>query len=123
MLVLQDAPITVGNEAVAEKIGSLKFASATYRLFKLPDMLDDEQEDYGQRVVYKGMYGQETCGCMGGTCWAYVATHVLMYRSSLARGSSTSYYGMHSISNVAVCFRVYERYRRLIWLGQLCLEI
>jgi hypothetical protein len=57
MLVVQDAPITVGNEAVAEKIGSLKFASATYRLFKLPNVLDDEQEDYGQRVVYKGMYG------------------------------------------------------------------
>jgi hypothetical protein len=53
--VWQDSPITVGNESLAEKVGSLKYAAATYRLFKLPDVLDDEQEDYGQSVVYKGM--------------------------------------------------------------------
>lgn len=51
----QDSPITVGNEELSGKLSGLKFASATYRLFKLQGMLEDEQEDFGQIAVYKGV--------------------------------------------------------------------
>lgn len=56
--IVQDSPITIGNDAVAKKVGSIKFASVTYRLFKLPGLLEDDQEDYGQSVVYKGTIGE-----------------------------------------------------------------
>merc|ERR1712216_846963 len=36
------------------KVGRLEFFSATYRLFKLPQHLEPDCEDYGQAVVYKG---------------------------------------------------------------------
>ncbi len=51
--LVSSSPITVENEALQEKLGTLKFYSATYRLFKLPE-LEPACEDYGQAVVYKG---------------------------------------------------------------------
>lgn len=52
--LVEDAPITIQNAAVQEKIGHIGFYSATYRLFKLPGMLEGDCEDYGQAVVYRG---------------------------------------------------------------------
>ncbi|MCW8889259.1 MAG: methyltransferase domain-containing protein [Sedimenticola sp.] len=51
--LVEDHPITIGNDAIHQKIGHIRFFSATYRLFKL-DGLESHCEDYGQAVVYKG---------------------------------------------------------------------
>lgn len=45
--------ITIENDEVKEKCGDIQFFSVTYRLFKI-DGLEDECEDYGQAVMYKG---------------------------------------------------------------------
>lgn len=51
--LVEDSRITIENEEAEAKIGHIKFFSATYRLFKIPD-LESHCEDYGQAVVYKG---------------------------------------------------------------------
>ena len=50
---VKNNPITIENEIVEEKCGNIKFFSVTYRLFKI-EGLEDECEDYGQAVLYKG---------------------------------------------------------------------
>lgn len=50
---VKNNPITIENEQVQEKCGNIQFFSVTYRLFKI-DGLEDECEDYGQAVAYKG---------------------------------------------------------------------
>jgi arsenite methyltransferase len=51
--LVQDRPITIDNAKISEKIGHISFYSATYRLFKLPE-LESHCEDYGQAVIYRG---------------------------------------------------------------------
>jgi len=51
--LVKSRPLLIENAALQEKIGSRRFFSATYRLFKL-DNLEPACEDYGQAVVYKG---------------------------------------------------------------------
>lgn len=51
--LVEDRPLTIENSKIEEKVGNIKFYSATYRLFKM-DGLEPECEDYGQAVVYKG---------------------------------------------------------------------
>ena len=51
--LVEYAPITVKNKELEDKVGDIKFYSATYRLFKLPDLLEPDCEDYGQAVIYK----------------------------------------------------------------------
>lgn len=51
--LVEDRPLEVTDEELALKTGSLRFYSATYRLFKL-EGLESACEDYGQAVVYKG---------------------------------------------------------------------
>jgi SAM-dependent methyltransferase len=51
--VTENKPVTVENEELEEKLGTLKFFSVTYRLFKIAE-LESDCEDYGQAVVYKG---------------------------------------------------------------------
>lgn len=46
--------ITIRNKELEKLVGNIKFCSVTYRLFKLPGLLDDNCEDYGQAVVYNG---------------------------------------------------------------------
>jgi len=50
---VKNNPITIENSEVSEKCGDIKFFSVTYRLWKI-DGLEDECEDYGQAVAYKG---------------------------------------------------------------------
>ncbi len=50
-------PITIENQEIEDKLGHIKFYSATYRLFKLPE-LESACEDYGQAVIYKGSIAQ-----------------------------------------------------------------
>ncbi|WP_211829744.1 methyltransferase domain-containing protein [Kistimonas asteriae] len=51
--LVESSPITIENSAIEEKIGHIDFWSATWRLFKLPE-LESACEDYGQAVIYKG---------------------------------------------------------------------
>ncbi len=51
--LVEDRSLNIDNEDVHELIGTIRFFSATYRLFKLPD-LESACEDYGQAVIYKG---------------------------------------------------------------------
>ncbi|MDX1743218.1 MAG: methyltransferase domain-containing protein [Ruegeria sp.] len=46
-------PLTIENPVLEARVAPLKFQSATYRLFKLPN-LEPACEDYGQAVIYKG---------------------------------------------------------------------
>lgn len=52
--LIKAAPITVENKELEQKVQHIQFASATYRLFKLPGLLEPDCEDYGQAVVYRG---------------------------------------------------------------------
>lgn len=51
--LVSDRRITLDNERIEQKIGHIRFYSATYRLFKI-EGLEDACEDYGQAVIYKG---------------------------------------------------------------------
>jgi len=51
--LVSDRPITIDNPKISDRIGHINFFSATYRLFKLPE-LESHCEDYGQAVIYKG---------------------------------------------------------------------
>ncbi|MCF6354440.1 MAG: methyltransferase domain-containing protein [Candidatus Polarisedimenticolaceae bacterium] len=51
--LVEDRPLTIGNDELAKRIDYIHFFSATYRLFKLPG-LEPHCEDYGQAVIYKG---------------------------------------------------------------------
>jgi len=51
--LVEDAPITINNKKIEERVGHIKFWSATYRLFKIPE-LESCCEDYGEAVIYKG---------------------------------------------------------------------
>ena len=46
-------PLTIENPAIEEKLGAIRFYSATYRLFNI-DGLEPACEDYGQAVIYHG---------------------------------------------------------------------
>ena len=46
-------PLALSDTEVRRKAGHIRFYSATYRLFKIPE-LESACEDYGQAVVYKG---------------------------------------------------------------------
>ena len=51
-------PLEITDEAIKAKLGSVRFFSATYRLFKL-EGLEPACEDYGQAVVYKGTVAEQ----------------------------------------------------------------
>jgi len=50
---IKNNPISIENEEVSKKCGDIKFFSVTYRLWKI-EGLENECEDYGQAVAYKG---------------------------------------------------------------------
>ena len=51
--LVTNKPITVNNSKLQEKLGDIEFYSATYRLFKLPN-LEPDCEDYGHTITYLG---------------------------------------------------------------------
>ncbi|MGR8950230.1 MAG: methyltransferase domain-containing protein [Gammaproteobacteria bacterium] len=51
--LVEDSPITITDPQTITKVADIRFYSATYRLFKLPE-LEPACEDYGQAVIYKG---------------------------------------------------------------------
>ena len=52
-----DRPLCIESAEVQEKVAGIRFYSATWRLFKIPD-LEPAGEDYGQSVVYRGTIEQ-----------------------------------------------------------------
>lgn len=50
---VKNNPITIENDELIAKCGDIQFFSVTYRLFKI-DGLEEDCEDYGQAVAYKG---------------------------------------------------------------------
>ena len=51
--LVESRPLDVTDPKLAERVGNVRFHSATYRLFKI-DGLESDCEDYGQAVVYRG---------------------------------------------------------------------
>ncbi len=51
--LVTDRPIAVTDPALRDAVQDARFFSATYRLFKLPE-LEPACEDYGQSVTYRG---------------------------------------------------------------------
>lgn len=51
--LVEDRPLEVTDPVLAEKIGTIQFFSATYRLFRI-NQLESDCEDYGQAVIYRG---------------------------------------------------------------------
>lgn len=45
--LVEDAPITINNAELEAKVGNIKFFSATYRLFKLPGLLEPVSRHVG----------------------------------------------------------------------------
>ncbi|MGB0834688.1 MAG: methyltransferase domain-containing protein [Psychrobium sp.] len=52
--------ITIDNDQLAQKLGDIRFTSATYRLFKAQD-LEVSPQDYGQTVTYLGTIKDHGC--------------------------------------------------------------
>lgn len=52
--VLAKEEIIIHDPVLKDVVGRTRFYSITYRLFKLPGMLETKCEDYGQYAVYKG---------------------------------------------------------------------
>ncbi|NRA60921.1 MAG: methyltransferase domain-containing protein [Psychrobium sp.] len=51
--LVENRHITIDNPQISDKVLAFDFYSATYRLFKLPE-LESHCEDYGQAVIYSG---------------------------------------------------------------------
>lgn len=51
--LVEDRPLQITDPKLAERIGDIRFYSATYRLFKL-EKLENTDENYGQAVTYLG---------------------------------------------------------------------
>lgn len=51
--ILSSSRIDVTDPELAQVVGNAIFHSITYRLFKVPDLLESLCEDYGQFAVYK----------------------------------------------------------------------
>lgn len=55
--LVSDRVINIENQRIQQQVANINFYSATYRLFKLPN-LDSNCEDYGQAVIYNGSIPQ-----------------------------------------------------------------
>lgn len=51
--ILNSAPVVITDAHIKEMISGTEFVSETYRLFKLPGLLERTEEDYGQLAQYE----------------------------------------------------------------------
>lgn len=51
---VSERPITVDDLALRGALGNAQFTSRTVRAFKLPELIEDQCEDYGQVATYRG---------------------------------------------------------------------
>ena len=49
-----ERPLEVDDLALRDQLGNARFVSRTIRAFKLPDLIEDRCEDYGQVATYRG---------------------------------------------------------------------
>ncbi|MFP1677822.1 methyltransferase domain-containing protein [Alloalcanivorax sp. C16-2] len=56
--LVESRRLTVDNPAIEAKLGSIRFYSATYRLFNI-EALEPACEDYGQAVIYQGTLAEQ----------------------------------------------------------------
>jgi len=52
--MVSKSEIVVSDSELSSILGEAKFYSITYRLFKIPELLESACEDYGQVAIYKG---------------------------------------------------------------------
>ncbi len=51
---VSSCPVELDDRELKERVGNVRFVSRTVRAFKLPDLLEDLCEDYGQVAYYQG---------------------------------------------------------------------
>jgi SAM-dependent methyltransferase len=51
---VSERPLAVEDAALADTLGNARFTSRTVRAFKLPGLIEDRCEDYGQVATYRG---------------------------------------------------------------------
>jgi arsenite methyltransferase len=51
--LVSERPLAISDPELAARTGAIRFFSATYRLFSIPE-LEDACEDHGQAVIYRG---------------------------------------------------------------------
>lgn len=51
---LSSAKQSIGNKEIENLVGNINFYSDTISAFKIPDLMEDICEDYGQVAIYKG---------------------------------------------------------------------
>jgi SAM-dependent methyltransferase len=56
--LVEHRPLAITNPELEARLGAIRFASATYRLFKL-DEIEADGEDYGQTVTYLGSIAEQ----------------------------------------------------------------
>ncbi len=56
--VASSCAVDLSDGELAERVGNVRFFSRTIRAFKLPDVLEDICEDYGQVAYYRGSIDQ-----------------------------------------------------------------
>eukprot|EP01090_Pellita_catalonica_P019518 TRINITY_DN6680_c0_g1_i1.p1 TRINITY_DN6680_c0_g1~~TRINITY_DN6680_c0_g1_i1.p1 ORF type:complete len:386 (+),score=50.74 TRINITY_DN6680_c0_g1_i1:85-1242(+) len=107
--LVKDSEITIQNEEVQKKLAGIRFFSATFRLFKIPE-LDDCCEDYGQAVIYNGKIPHHPNSLkldshhnieVGRVFSVCRNTHLMLYRSRFNQyfqflGDGKTHYGIYS---------------------------
>ncbi|CAK0784978.1 hypothetical protein CVIRNUC_008183 [Coccomyxa viridis] len=100
-VLLQKAPIAITDANMRALLGNIEFFSITYRLFKLPGLLEPQCEDYGQIAIYKGtIEGYEHS-------YALDDSHVYERdRPTLVCGNTAAVLGEGGLSHLAKHFQI-----------------
>ncbi|BDA48057.1 Arsenite methyltransferase [Coccomyxa sp. Obi] len=100
-VVLHKAPIAINDPAMRQLLGNARFCSITYRLFKLPGLLESACEDYGQAAIYKGtIEGHENS-------YTLDESHTFEKgRPVLVCGNTAAMLGEDGISHLAAHFQI-----------------
>ena len=46
-------PVAINDARIQDAVGNIRFYSITFRLFKLPGLMEPAGEDYGHLAIYK----------------------------------------------------------------------
>ena len=93
-VVLQKSPIAINDSRMRALLGNAQVFSITYRLFKLPGLLEPQSEDYGQIATYKVLISLLICiscvDCAYRRCCCPAAHTSLLHTSAVLRGREDS---------------------------------
>lgn len=70
--------VTTLTDTMQDAVGNIRFYSITFRLFKLPGLLEPDCEDYGQVAVYKASGCCQHTAC----CWVHAVRGGVRYMQS-----------------------------------------